>query len=88
MFPEDSIFCAYKRSPNLKNLMVRANPYLIKPPSLLYKTIDQDPGRSDCKKRCDSCKNLVDHVSSFECLATKNIFKIRQYLTCITPYMI
>ena len=31
MFPEDSVFYAYKRFPNLKDLMVRAVPYIIKP---------------------------------------------------------
>ena len=70
MFSKDSMFFAYKRFPNLKDLMVRADPYSIKP----LKETDQDPGCSDCKKRCDSCKNYVDHVSSFECFATtKNL---------------
>ena len=31
MFPKDSMFCAYKRFPNLKNLMVHADPQSIKP---------------------------------------------------------
>ena len=46
--------------------------------SLQYKTIkeiDQYPGCSNCMKRCDSCKNFVDHVSSFECFATKRNLK-------------
>ena len=51
--------------------MVHADPYSIKP----LKEIDQNPGCSDCMKRCDSCKNFVDHVSSFECFATKKILK-------------
>ena len=67
MFPKDSMFCAYKRFPNLKDLMVRADPYSTKP----FKEIDQNPGCSDCIKRCDSCENFVDHISSFECFATK-----------------
>ena len=70
MFPTDSMFCTYKRFPNLKDLMVPADPYSIKP----LKEIDQSPGCSDCMKRCNSCKNFVDHVSSFECFATKKIF--------------
>ena len=65
MFFSDSMFCTYKKFPNLKVLMVRLDPYSIKP----LKEIDQDPGCSDCKKRCDSCENFVDHVSSFECFA-------------------
>ena len=31
MFPEDSMFYAYKRFPNLKDLMMRAVPYIVKP---------------------------------------------------------
>ena len=84
MFPKDSIFCAYKRFPNLKDLVVRADPYSIKP----LKEIDQNPGCSDCMKRCDSFKSFVDHVSSFECFAVKIFFKIRRYLKCTTPNMI
>ena len=37
MFPKDSIFCAYKRFPNLRDLMVCADPYIIKP----LKKVDQ-----------------------------------------------
>ena len=29
MFPKNSMFCAYKRFPNLKDLIVHANPYSI-----------------------------------------------------------
>ena len=43
--------------------MVRADSYSIKP----LKEIDEDPGCSDCKKRCDSCKKIVEQVSSFQC---------------------
>ena len=84
MFPKYSMFCAYKRFPNLKELIVRADHYSIKP----LKEIDQDSGCIDCMKWCDSCKNFVDHISSFECFATKKNFKIRRYLTCTTPNMI
>ena len=63
--------------------MMRADPFSIKP----VKEIDQVPGCNDCMKRCDSCKNFVDHISSFECFATKKI-KIRKYLTCTSPNMI
>ena len=59
------MFCTYKKFPNLKDLMVRVDPYSIKP----SKEIDQDPGSSDYKKRCDSCENYVDHVSSFKFFA-------------------
>ena len=64
--------------------MMRADPYSIKP----VKEIDQVPGCNDCMKRCDSCKNFVDHISSFECFTTRTIFKIRRHLTCTTSNMI
>ena len=51
--------------------MMRADPYSIKP----VKEIDQVPGCNDCMKRCDSCKNFVDHISSFECFATKKLLE-------------
>ena len=54
---------------HIKDLMVRADPYSIKP----LKEIDQDPGCSDCMKRCDSYKNFVEHISSFECFVKKKI---------------
>ena len=47
MFPKDSIFCAYKRFPNLRDLMVQAYPCSIKP----LKEVHQDPGYSNCMKR-------------------------------------
>ena len=71
MFPKDSIFCAYKRFPNPKDLMVHADPYSIKP----LKEIDSDPSCNDCMKRCDSYKNFVDNISSFECFATKKFLE-------------
>ena len=47
--------------------MVRADSYSIKP----LKEIDEDPVCSDCSKRCDFCKNFLDHISSFKYFATK-----------------
>ena len=56
MFPKEmgnisqgdvSIFCANKRFPNLRDLIVPADPYSIKP----LKEVDQDPGCSNCTKR-------------------------------------
>ena len=47
MFSKDSKFCAYKTFPNLRGIMVGADPYSIKP----LKEVDQDPGCNDCMKR-------------------------------------
>ena len=45
---------------------MHADPYSMKP----LKETDQDPGCSNCMKRCHSCKNFADHISSFECFTT------------------
>ena len=55
--------------------MVRADPYGIKP----LKEVDQDC--SNCMKQCDSSKDIVDNVSSFQSFTTKK-------LKSTTPYMI
>ena len=55
--------------------MVCVDHYGIKP----LKKVDQDPGCSDCMRRCDS--------SSFECFPTKKI-EMRQHHTFSTPYLI
>ena len=49
------------------DLMVCANPFNIKS----SKEVDQDTGYGDYMKSCDSSKNFVDNISSFECFATK-----------------
>ena len=46
MFHKDSIFYAYKRFPNLRDLMVQTDPYSIKP----LKEVHQDPSCSNCMK--------------------------------------
>ena len=47
MFPKDSIFCTYKRFPTFRDLMVKNDPYKIKP----LKEVLQDPGCRNCMKR-------------------------------------
>ena len=82
--PKGSIFTAYKRLPNLKELMVRADPYI----SNHGNNIVDDPGYKTCNRKCDSCNNFVDSVSSFKCNATGKIFKIRKSITCSTDNVI
>ena len=54
--------------------MMCADFYSMKP----LKEVDQDPGCSDSKKRCDSSKNFL-------MFQNKKVFKIRRYHTCTTP---
>ena len=35
------------------------------------KEVDEDPGCSDCMKRCDLKKIFFDHAPSFQCSSTK-----------------
>ena len=58
MFPKDSIFLEYKKFANLRDLMVHADPYSIKP----SKEVDGDPGCSDCVKRCDLHKKCRPYI--------------------------
>ena len=84
-FPRESIFVAFKRFPNLKELMVRADPYSRE----VDHSQDPNPGYVRCNKRsCDSCDNFVDIVSSFKCNATGKTFKIRRSLSCSTQYVV
>ena len=71
MFPKGSMFCAYKRFPNLKDLVVHDDPCSIKP----LKEMDQDPGCSDCMKRCDSCKNSCKTIYHLLNVLQPNNFK-------------
>ena len=41
-----------------------------------------------CKQRCDSCANFVAAKSSFECFATKRIYKVRWSTSCISKNVI
>ena len=76
---------AYKRENNLKDLLVRGDPYAVK-----NDMIDNlNHGYVKChQSRCDSCKNYVDETSFIKCHATGRIFKIRRDITCNTRYVI
>jgi len=82
IFPAGSIVIANKRSKNLKELMVRADPYTSKD------LPTEEPGYHPCGKRCDSCNNFVDHVNSFKCNATGKTFKLRKSITCCSKNVI
>ena len=80
-FPRGSICTVYKRLKNLKELMVRADPYKQRSASV------QNPGLVSCG-RCDSCKNFVDSVDSFKCSATGKVFQITKSLSCNTDNVV
>ena len=63
---------AYKREKNLKELLTRADPC-----NIFNNVDDEMHAYVPCKQRCDSCANFVLAKISFECFATKKIFKVR-----------
>lgn len=83
IFPDGTISVTFKKLKNLKQLLVRADPYTIKENST-----PSNPGYKPCRKKCDSCENFVDHVSVFKCNATGKVFKVRKSLTCTTKNVI
>ena len=72
------IMVAYKREKNLKELLITANPYNI------INNVDEEIHTYVlCKQRCDSCANFVVAKSSFECFATKRVYKVRRSASCV-----
>ena len=69
---------ACKREKSLKELPTRADCY-----NIINHVDDEIHTYVPCKKRYDSCTNFVVAKSSFECFATKMIYKIRRSTSCI-----
>ena len=78
VFPANSIKVINKRCQNLKELLVRADPYNTP------KLSNCPKGTLSCKK-CDSCKNFLVHSDSFTSFATKHTFQIKRTLPCKNP---
>ena len=74
---------AYKREKNLKELLTRADPY-----NIISNVDDEMHTYVSCKQRCDSCANFVVAKSSFECFATKRIYKVRRSTSCVSKNVI
>ena len=84
VFCKNSVVVAHKREKNLKDLLVRGDPYAIKSDLL-----DKDSnGYKRCKNKCDSCDNFVQETDHITCRATGKIYKIRRNITCSTPNII
>ena len=85
LFPRGTIMVANKKENNLKNLLMRSDPYGVKP-DLLDKDIR---GYSKCHKTsCDSCQNYVVSTSSIVCAATGRHYQIRSSSTCTTKCVV
>ena len=77
------IMVAYKCEKNLKELLTRAYLY-----NIISNVDDKMHTYVPCKQRCDSCVNIVVVKSSFECFATKRIYKVRRSTSCICKNVI
>ena len=84
IFPSKSIFPAYRRTKNLKDLLA---------PSKFQVTScrnqrEENGGCSKCNKKCDLCKNYLIQASKFQSSATGRHYPIQQKLSCSSQNVI
>ena len=77
VFKNTNIVVANKRCSNLKELMLRGDPY-----NITTSSIDDYNGYIKCNKKCDSCMNFVIPCSSFVSEATGKTNKVRCTVNC------
>mgnify|MGYP001794966372 FL=1 len=75
---KNDILVSFKRESNLKELILRADPYQIKTDLLDHTSHSYKA----CEKSCDSCKNYVDEISTIRSSATGRIFHIKRDSSC------
>ena len=81
---KNDILVAYKRENNMKELLLRADPYQIKADLL-----DRTPhSYKSCKRACDSCTNFVGETSTIKSNATGRLFYIKRDSSCISKNVI
>ena len=80
LFPIDSFQVVHRRCQNLRELMLRADPYSTR-------CIDTKYSYFKCGV-CDSCKNFVVGDSDVKSFATGRVFQIRKNMNCDTPNVI
>ena len=80
LFP--SISTVFKRNKNLKECILRADPF-----SVREKSVDLYYGTKHCGKSCDLCESLT-HGDKFTSFATGRVFNIRKCINCNSKYVI
>lgn len=80
VFQNSPILVANKRENNLSDLLLRSDPYNIKPDL----TNDEPCGYRKCNKKCDSCQNYVIETDKIKSFATGRVYRIRRSSTCST----
>ena len=79
MSPPGCFQVVHRCAQNLKELIMRADPYTVKPQSVgCYNKCGQ----------CDSCKNFVSGQAKIKVFATGRTFLLRKVLDCETPYIV
>ena len=78
------IMVAYKCEKTFEGITSeRADPY-----NMISNVDDEMHTYLPSKQRCDSCANFVVSKSSFECFATKRIYKVRRLTSCVSKNVI
>ena len=79
VFPPGCFQVVHRRGQNLKELILRADPYTINPHPV---------GCYNRCGRCDSCKNFVSGQSKVKVFATGRTFQLRKEIDCETPNIV
>ena len=85
IFPSKSIFPAYRRTKNLKEILA---PSKFRNIEARNETLEDDRGCYKCNKRCDLCKKFLIQDTKFESFATGRIYRINQKLSCTSKNVI
>ena len=84
IFPSKSIFSAYRRTKNLKDMLA---PLKFRVTSSRNQR-EENRGCSKCDKKCDLCKNYLIQASKFQSSATGRQYPIQQRLSCSSQNVI
>tara|TARA_B100000586_G_scaffold254028_1_gene215083 strand:- start:540 stop:1238 length:699 start_codon:yes stop_codon:yes gene_type:complete len=77
-----SISTVFKRNKNLKECLLRADPFNVREISPVLSC-----GTSHCGKTCDLC-NSLSHGDKFSSFATGRVFYVRKQISCTTECVI
>ena len=79
IFPSKSIFPAYRRTKNLKDILA---PSKFRGASAVNQAEGEMGGCFKCSSRCDLCKKFLIEDSKFKSFSTGRTYKINQNLSC------